>query len=531
MKTSTLFCLFTLLQAFAFAQFKTVAETPLFKEPESGFAKLLQLKNGNTVVVRLSNRSGINLTFYDAQHKLAVNKHHDPVFEKLKGARVNAIFETDGSIVIMVSEIEDRTPYLYRLVFDGLTGNLEREEKIAEADKYRFMDVRWIPEFDPVNSFDVSKDPDSDNYAVFIRRDKNEYADKNQMEVVTYNGRHQETGRAFYQPPYKYASLNYLDMAVLGDERVCILGFAYNQIATSDREGQLVLLTLTKGARKMKAELLEVPDNRIPDSAIVRYNPVTNKLMLLGTSHIEDIDAQPYSGFLAIIDPFTAKTDQFLDIYPTEADAEKKKLYNNKEAYTGLPQDLVIHKDGSFSVIYEELITEKHTPLNEQAYTYYLLNNVAVSSFDINGKLVSTSFIPKKQYLKNTAYNSFYLAHRRHSAQQFIMGDQYRSFAYLSTPQKTYVLMNDLPQNASPKNGNIAQLTTPSAGQAYLFRTGTAVPERTPFFGQLKKEETNALSVFNISDYNREQNLYVTLKLEVNGRNRNARIVWLTPEE
>ncbi|TWW00134.1 hypothetical protein [Chitinophaga pinensis] len=531
MKATILSCLLALLQAVAFAQFKTVAETPLFKEPESGFAKLLQLKNGNTVVIHLTNRNGINLTFYDPQHKLAVNKHHDPVFQKLRGARVNAIFEADGSVVILISEVEDRTPMLYRLVFDGLSGNLQREEKIAEAERYQFMDVRWIPEFDPVNSFAVSKDPSSDNYAIFIRRNRNEYADKNQMEVITYNGMHQETSRAFYQPPYKYTSLNYLDMAVLGEDRVCILGFAYNQIAASDREGQLVLLTLAKGGRKMTAELLDLPDNRIADSAVVRFNPVTKKLMLLGTSHIEDADPQPYNGFLAIIDPFKAKTEQFLNIYPSEADTQKKKLFGAKQSYTGTPQDLVLHEDGSYSIIYEELNPEKHTPLNGQAYTYYNLDNMAISNFDADNKLTFTSFIPKKQYLKNTAYSSFYLAHRRISAQQFIYGDQYRSFSYLNIKNRTYILMNDAEQNAGTSTDEVVQLKVPSNGQAYIYTTGISSPERAPFFGKLKKGETHALSVFNIADYNVERNTYVTLKLEVTAKEKGAKLVWLTPEE
>ncbi|MBW8683618.1 hypothetical protein [Chitinophaga rhizophila] len=531
MKRTALFCLFTLFQAIAFAQFKTVAETPLFKEPESGFAKLLQLKNGNTVVVHLTNRNGINLTFYDPQHKLAANKHHSPKYEKLKGARVNAIFETEGTIVVMVSEIEERTPILYRLVFDGTTGNLEREEKIAEADKFHFMDVRWIPEFDPVNSFAVSKDPSGDNYAVFVRRDKNEYADKNQMEVIVYNGRHQETGRAFYQPPFKYASLNYLDMAVVGEANVYILGFAYNQIAASDREGQLVLLTLANGARKLKADLLELPDNRIADSGVVRYNPVTKKLLLLGTTHIEDVDPQPYGGFLAIIDPLKAQTEQFLDIYPTEADVQKKKLYGDKNGYTGIPQDLIVQKDGGFTIIYEELITDKHVPLNAQAYTDYLLENLAVSSYDASAKLLYTSFIPKKQLLKNTSYTPFYTAHRRLSAQQLILGEQYRSFSYLHTNNKTFIFLNDAMQNEAPKNNTIAQMRTLNSGQAYALETGTPLPARKQFFGPLKKNETNTLSVFNIADYNSEQNIFVTLKLEINGKSRNTRIVWLTPEK
>lgn len=531
MKRITLLCLLTLLQAFAYAQFKTVAETPLFEEPETGHAKLLQLKNGNTVVVHLSTKNGIDITVYNPEHKLAAYKHHDPSFEKLNGGRVNAIFESNGTVVVLISEVQERTPVLYRLLFDGTTGNLEREEKIAEAEKYLFRDVRWIPEFDPVNSFSVSKDPASDNYAIFIRRDKSDLADKNQMEVVVYDEKHLEISRAFYQPAYKYASLNYLDMAVLGDDRVCILGFAYNEIASNDREGQLVMMTLAKGGRRMTTELLDLTDNRIADSAIVRFNPVTKKLMLLGAAHIEDANPQPYAAFLVIIDPFKAKIEQEVNIYPTEADVQKKKLYGANETFTGMPQDLVINDDGSFSIIYEELINEKHTPLDAAPYTYYMLDNVAVAAFDVNGKMLSSSFIAKKQYLKNTSYPSFYIAQRKLSAQHLIMADQYRSFAYLQAKGKLYVFMNDAEQNAQPDKGQIVPLRVPSNGQAYTYLTGSALPGRSLFFGKLRKDETHALAVFNLSDYNRATNTYVTLKLETTRKERKSRLVWLTPEE
>ncbi|SHM77722.1 hypothetical protein [Chitinophaga sp. CF418] len=531
MKRITLMCLVTLLQAFAYGQFKTVAESPLFEEPETGHAKLLQLKNGNTVVVHLSARNGIDITIYNPEHKLAGHKHHDPSFGKLKGARVNAIFETNSTIAVLISEVQERMPVLYRLLFDGATGNLEREEKIAEAEKYLFKDVRWIPEFDPVNSFSVSKDPASDNYAIFIRRDKSDRADKNQMEVAVYNGDHQEISRAFYQPAFKYASLNYLDMAVLGDDRVCILGFAYNEIASNDREGQLVMMTLTKSGRRMTSELLDLSDNRIADSAIVRFNPVTKKLMLLGAAHIEDANPQPYAGFLLVIDPFKAKVEQEINLYPAEADVQKKKLYGAKETFTGMPQDLVINDDGSFSVIYEELINEAHTPRDATPYTYYMLDNVAVASFDVNGKMLSASFIPKKQYLKNTAYPSFYIAHRKLSTQHLIQADQYRSFSYLHTKRKLYVLLNDAEQNTHPENGNIVQLRSLAGGQAFSYVTGSPAPERSLFFGPLKKEEKHALAVFNLSDYNNATNTYVTLKLEMTAKERKSRLVWLTPEE
>lgn len=531
MKRIALSCLMALSQAVTFAQFKTVAETPLFKEPETGHARLLQLKNGNTIVMNLTNRNGINLTIYSQEHKMIASKHHDPSFEKLRGGCVNAIFETSGSVALLISEVEDRQPVLYRLLFDGTTGNLEREEKIAEAEKYPSKDLRWIPEYNPVNSFYVSKDPFSDNYAVFIRSTTSEVADKNQMQVVMYNGQHLEIARSYYQPSFKYASLNYLDMAVLGGDRVCLLGFAYNQIASNDREGHLVLVTLMKGSRKMTCELLDLADDRIADSAVVRFNPVTQKLMLLGSAHIEDADPQPYAGFLAIIDPFKGKTEQLVDIYPTEADTQKKKLYGANSVYTGMPQDMSVNPDGSFSIFYEEIMPEKHSPMDAQPYTYYWLDNAAVATFDVNGRMQQSSFIAKKQYLKNSNYSPFYIARRGAGAQQLIFGDQYRSFNWLHAKGRTYVLMNDAEQNAHSVNGELTQLKVPGNGQAYAFQVGVPAPERIPFFGRRKPEETHALAVFNISDYNSESNTYVTLKLEVTNSKKGAKLVWLQPEE
>ena len=41
-----------------YAQFKLVAQGPKFEEPEEGFAKILQLKNGNTFIFILLQKMG-----------------------------------------------------------------------------------------------------------------------------------------------------------------------------------------------------------------------------------------------------------------------------------------------------------------------------------------------------------------------------------------------------------------------------------------------------------------------------------------
>ena len=51
------------------AQFKTIATGPVFEEPETGFSKILLLKNTNTVFFNITLKNGIAVKIYGADHK------------------------------------------------------------------------------------------------------------------------------------------------------------------------------------------------------------------------------------------------------------------------------------------------------------------------------------------------------------------------------------------------------------------------------------------------------------------------------
>ncbi|HJT74399.1 MAG TPA: hypothetical protein VJ720_10280, partial [Chitinophaga sp.] len=424
MKRLSLLLLSVLFQALAFAQLTPIAESTMFQEDVSGYSRILQLKNGSTLYMHLTLRTGIDLNFYDQYHKLKVIKHLDPSFGILKGTCVNAIFEVDGNIVLMISEVDDRRPVLYRLIINGITGELEREDKLGETAKYLSRDLPFIPEYPSVSSFTVRRDPNGNNYALLIRKNNDDAAGRNQIEAILYNNEHQEICRTYYDSPYRYGSLNFLDMAVVG-EKLFILGFAYNQIAANDREGQLIIASMEKGAKKMKMEILNLSGDRLADSATVRYNPATKKLLLLGTAHVEDAERPYYKGFLVVIDPFTSQLEKEISIYPEKANAMKKEIYGQKASYTGMPQALSVHRDGSFTILFEELTKISVNHIDAASYNYYLLDHIAIMNFDSTGKETNTSFIPKKQYIKSSELSHFYLANRDIDAQKLNMGDQY----------------------------------------------------------------------------------------------------------
>ena len=95
------------------AQFKSIDQGPVFEEPERGFSKILQLKNGSTIFFHITFKEGINLKIYDAVHKQKVDKHIEPAYGKLKGGSIDGIFEINGDATLLVSETDERRDLFY----------------------------------------------------------------------------------------------------------------------------------------------------------------------------------------------------------------------------------------------------------------------------------------------------------------------------------------------------------------------------------------------------------------------------------
>jgi hypothetical protein len=395
MRTLSLSSIFILFQVLAIAQFKVVAEGPLFNEPESGYARILQMKDGNTLCLYISPDETIDVSIYGTDHTRKTQKHLEPALGRTRGFRVNSCFEIAGNAVLFISEVNDKHPVLYRVVIDGNTGELKNEDKIAEADRYSSRYRSIIPEYRPDSSFFVRKDPDSDHYGLVTLHTNDKSAGRRSIEVVMYDERHKELNKNYYVPPFaRYRYFDYLDMAVIG-EKVSIVGFGYDQIAEDYKDGQLVIATLDKTADHIVANDVPVRDGQIVDSAVVKYNPVTKKLLVLGTSHIQGTKKDQYNGFLAILDPYTQKVEKEVSIYPEKVNARKTELFGHKHPFAGMPQQLYINSDGGFSIIYEELNRKVVIPLNSVPYVYCYLDDAAVATFDVDGKEISSNLIPK----------------------------------------------------------------------------------------------------------------------------------------
>jgi hypothetical protein len=168
--------------------------------------------------------------------------------------------------------------------------------------------------------------------------------------------------------------------------------------------------------------------------------------------------------------------------------------------------------------------------LNTGAYIYTYLDDAAVAIFDVAGKEISSHLIPKSQVMRNLEVSSFYLADRVNLPQKLLKGDQYKSFIYLNGKDKGYVILNDLEENtAAIKKGHIKTARTLNDCNAFYYPLDNILPGRNFLFGKPTLDDRNDLALFTVSDYDKTNNLFVTLKVERKGKEKSARLVWMTP--
>ncbi|QEC69530.1 hypothetical protein FRZ67_20305 [Panacibacter ginsenosidivorans] len=519
-KTCTVFTI-VLLSISANAQFKQIAESPVFKEPEDGYCKLIQMKNGNAAYLRITIKDGIDVKIYDESHKLKAEQHVNPKYGKLKVGSITAVLPIGDNVDLFISETDDKARLLYRLVFDGNTGALKEETTIAKNTDKLSLAISYANALGGVPSpdFNILKDPNSENYVLAMMNFPEKDEDR-RLTIVFYDSNNKEINNIVYSPNEK-GDFYYAGMTFTENKKLSIVGYL---------NGQLVVASFEADSKNPKIDNIDFTKDLNLSSSLVKYNSVTKKLILLGTVEI-DHKHNTYSTFIAFIDPLQHSVIKEDDQYPSKVNDKSTELFGKKNGFTGMPQNFYINNDGSFSIVYEEVTNIWSSGSSGGGYNTAVLGNIAVVTYDKDGKEVNQYFVPKNQKLTNMVIPSFYLSNREGTGQKLYEGNQYKSFAYLSGTNRNYILFNDVDENGeSVKKGKLTTIIGVGDCDAYYFNaSGTDImPERQYVFGQPEKRDHN-LALFSISDYNKETNTYATLRL-AKGKDKGVSIVWLQPQ-
>lgn len=504
------------------AQFKPIAEGPVFKEPEEGFAKILQLKTGSTIFMHISNKEGIDTRIYNPAHQEIATNHINPSYDKLgTGSSIEAVFEINGDVVLMVSKSESRTPVLYRIIIDGKTGAAKEDKQIAQLAKVSFF-AGYAMAFGnvPQPDFFVRKDPHSDNYALVLLNSFESERSK-RIEIISYGADNKETGRAFYaSPDEKYKYIRYVDMAVIGSDKVSVLAYGYNTANSGGKASELILANLDKGAKTVSFTELGFSLDLLVYHGICRYNPAIKSLVLIASTK-ENSKDEGYTPIMALVNPFDKKINRVNVISPSE----RLDQYS-KKGFRGLPQNLFINDDGTFTVVSEEMAYR---------YTNYsvttILGDLAVVNYTKTGEL-STDFLIRKSHFINGGVGPFYQSYREGTAQKLGGGSQFKSFAYLDGKIKSYILFNDTERNnEKQESGGLVDIMGVSGCDGFYYPLTGKEPilKREYVFGNPEGKKDHNLGLFSISDYDRNNNVYVTLELSNQNGKKGVKVVWLQP--
>jgi len=514
------------------AQFKQIAEGPVFKEPEEGFAKVLQLKNGNTMFLDISLKEGIQVHMYNPAHHETAITQVDPSYGKIsRGGNIKGAFEINGDVVLMVSSLDSRVPTLYRVIIDGKTGTLKDDTKIAELGKVNiFQGYSMAFGGVPIPDFFVRKDPNSDNYAVVLFNTFESDRSK-RIEIVSYGTNNKEMSRAYYaSPDEKYKYLHYIDMAVIGSEKVCVLAYGYNKL--NDGDSELILANLDKGAKEVSYTELGFSQDLSVYQGVARYSPAT-KSVILSVVVKQKGSRNEYSSVLTFINPFEKKINKFNEISPSD---RINAFASSKKGFRGLPQNIFINQDGTFTVVYEEMeiITRTSYGVNvsSSSNSSTTLGDLAVVNYSKTGEPINDFIIRKSHVLSNTLLDPFYHSVREGSAQELRGGNQFKSFAYLDGISKSFILFNDTERNnEKQEQGSLVSIQGVSDcdGFYYAIAGANAVPKRDYVFGNPAGKHDHNLGLFSISDYDRKNNVYVTLELSKEDGKKGVKVVWLQP--
>src|SRR5258708_15272638 len=144
-------------------------------------------------------------------------------------------------------------------------------------------------------------------------------------------------------------------MAVYGNQKISVLAYAYNTAASGGKERGVVIGKRGAGGKGVTMNELPFRVDLIFNYGRIRYNPVTKNILLLAAVQVGKKTNQ-YGTILAFIDPVERKVTRSRSIFPERVNTESEELFGRKKGYSGVPQNIFVNADGSFSIVYEEIV-------------------------------------------------------------------------------------------------------------------------------------------------------------------------------
>lgn len=535
-------CSYTVL-----AQQSNIQYSVPFEEPEDGWNKVLQLKNGNTFFFHFTKKDGIEINLYGKDRKIIGKKTiTSDLWEpkKMRISNIEGLYEINGDAVIFLNQVLHRTPTLFRIVLDGNTGIKKDEREISTLKRYGAGAgyAMLYGGVDP-NDFYIEKDPRSDCYAVV---NFNGFAGETdeRIEVVHYDGGHNVINRAFYDSPeghFKY--LRYIGMTVLGDKQVFLCSYGFNTKSSGDKDSRVIVSRLNKEDKNFTHKLLDFTDDFRDTKSIMQYNASTGTIQLLTLTLLKtkskafsNKSTTYYLTLMSYIDPQSLSIITAKPLLGEKLDAYANSNLGEKNGFMGLPQQIFVNEDNSTTVLMEEMtITERR---NGSSVTYSTeLGNIGIAELDERGAEKEGYAIAKAQTASGKI-DPMYVSQKSKGLWSYrgtptlaiatLNNNAFMSFDYINTADGKYVVFNDHPKNfnqTDPRKRIVVAFISEANTMCYKLDKGKI--DKYYLFGKPSNDENSRFCYIESSHFLQETNTYATLMMERRGKNKMAKIAWV----
>jgi hypothetical protein len=513
---------------------------PAFNEPGDGWDKLLLLKNGHTFYLHFTRKTGIEITVYNPKREIAA-------VDTIKGegwdarnmgeTEVDAVYEINGQVVVFLQQLIKFQPTLFRIILDGETGKLVKEDRLGALPSILQKDAFALNNLASHDCF-VEKDPSSDYYAVAlfaggeIQRNENT---NERIKLLHFSPDHQLINQAYYYlPDSTFSYFTYLGMSVQGKEQVFLTTTGFNKRnKTSEASSKVIISALQAKDSSFLHQPLNYTAGTGNVKASMQYLSVQHILRLLlitpaGKGRKED----GYNVFLNDIQADVCKLKEYHSLQWEKVSAYGKKHLAYEKPYMGLPQEWQLHPDGSSTLLLENLsqFTQGHSQYSK---FHTNLGDIGICQLDTAGIETEGSMIAKAQVV-NGICEPFYLQRKAKGEWSFrnkiqaLNTNTYLSFEYLKGPQATFVLFNDYLQYLEKGGAEKARKPLKYANDANLvcYRFENGHMQQTFPFGTPEADK-GYYCMLGASDYAAQENIYATVMISRTGTEKKAYIAWI----
>lgn len=507
------------------AQVPQVQLSNNFPEPGDGFDKILLLDNSYTAYLHFDKKAGIIVNMYDAQHKIAAT---DTVTSKLFDANalndteIDGIYEINNQVVLFLQQLVKYKPRLYRLILDGKSGQLVKEDQLGELPTILHRDVVVQDNF-ASHDFYVAKDPRSGYYAVAAfaggELDRKETPGE-RVQVYQYSPDHQQIGHSTtYLPAADYPYHGYLDMTVHKDQVYLVT--APLRIRKNTKDTACMVAVSSIHDTEVKYQLLPYTTNMQDIHANIQYIPAAQKLVLLLTNATGK----------GTKNPGVDMTLSYLDAHTLEEYRHQPVMMDKISAtWSGVPQQLVTGEDGTATLLLENTSLFSSGNANAWNNMHTNMNDIGILTLDSAGT-VKSGIAQIKMQIANGLYDPMFLYRRKKGQWMFrnriqaLNTSPYLSFDYLTTAHGQYIIFNDYLAYLDPGG-----VYTDKKPLRYLTDANTvcynSAGERMFLFGTPETYK-GFYAMLGASDYKQEKSQYVTLLITRKGETKMANIAWV----